>query len=302
MKRIIISASAVILAMFMFAGLAEPGYAEGSAPVAENLELETYRGVSVGGKVSAYDPDGDAVSFEISTEPVKGSIELGEDGSFVYTPRENKRGRDCFGYRATDSESNVSQEATVIIRIEKQKKDVFYSDMIGSADGYAAAVLSERGIFTGEQLGGIYCFSPDKTVSRGEFLSMCMQLSGEPVFSGVVSTGYADDSEIPGWMKGYVATAAMCGIESGHGGEAGQVFDALSPITRAEAAAMLDRALNVTRVSYVPLDSALDADTAQACANLSACGVDASGASGEALSRAAAARMLSSALALLDRR
>ena len=65
---------------------------------------------------------------------------------------------------------------------------------------------------------------------------------------------------------------------------------------------MLDRALNVTRVSYVPLDSALDADTAQACANLSACGVDASGASGEALSRAAAARMLSSALALLDRR
>ena len=87
------------------------------------------------GVVELADPDGDAVSFEISTEPVKGSIELGEDGSFVYTPRENKRGRDYFGYRATDSESNVSQEATVIIRIEKQKKDVVYSDMIGCADG-----------------------------------------------------------------------------------------------------------------------------------------------------------------------
>ena len=38
--------------------------AEGTAPVAENLELTTYRNVSVGGQFSAYDPDGNVADSE----------------------------------------------------------------------------------------------------------------------------------------------------------------------------------------------------------------------------------------------
>ena len=300
MKRILISIMAITLVFFMFAGLAEPVFAEGAAPVAENLELKTFRNVSVGGCLSAYDPDGGAVTFEISTEPVKGSIKLDEDGSFVYTPRENKRGRDYFGYKAIDNDGNCSQEATVIIKIEKQKKDVMYSDMTGRADEYAAVILSENDIFTGEQIGGEYCFFPDRIVTRGEFLSMCMLLSDEPVFSGVVSTGYTDDASIPAWMKGYVATAAMCGIDKGYTAEAGRVFDAAAPISVMEAASMLDKALNITQVSYMPLSAELDADAAQACANLSACGVMTEGDTADMLSRAQVAKMLASAIGILD--
>ena len=62
MKRIAISAAAFLLMLLMGMGLANPAFAEGASPVAENLELKTYRGVSVGGRLSAYDPDGDAVS------------------------------------------------------------------------------------------------------------------------------------------------------------------------------------------------------------------------------------------------
>ena len=47
----------------LFAALLLPASADGSAPIAENLELSTYRGVSVGGRLSATDPDGDPVSF-----------------------------------------------------------------------------------------------------------------------------------------------------------------------------------------------------------------------------------------------
>ena len=111
---------ALLLGMCMLAGGVRSS-AEGSAPAAENLELRTYRNVSVGGRLKAFDPDGDVVSYSITTDPVKGSIELEENGCFVYTPGENKRGRDYFGYKAMDSEGNLSQEATVIIRIEKQK-------------------------------------------------------------------------------------------------------------------------------------------------------------------------------------
>jgi hypothetical protein len=36
--------------------------------------------------------------------------------------------------------------------------------------------LKEQGIFTGSTIGGNFCFSPDKSVSRGEFLVMVMNL------------------------------------------------------------------------------------------------------------------------------
>ncbi len=124
MRRIIISAAAFLLMLFMCLSLAAPALAEGAAPIAENLELKTYRHISVGGRLSAYDPDGGELSFIITTPPVKGDIQLEEDGSFVYSPYYNKKGRDYFGYKAQDADGNLSQEATVLIRIEKQKTPV----------------------------------------------------------------------------------------------------------------------------------------------------------------------------------
>lgn len=292
MKRMFVSLLALIMALFMFAGM-YPAYAEGSAPVAENLELKTYKNVSVGGKLSAYDPDGGALSFEISTQPVKGKIELSEDGSFVYTPAENKKGRDYFGYRATDEQGNSSQEATVIIKIEKQKKAVFYPELHGTADEYAATALSEAGIFTGEQLCGVYSFDADREVRRGEFLSMCMALSGEPIVSSVMSTKYNDDSSIPGWMKPYVATASIMGIEPM---SAGSSFVPDEVITRQEAAVMLDSVLGLSPVSYISLDESMDGELAQACANLQACGIFDGAATADTLTRREAAHMLVNAL------
>ena len=119
MRRIIISAAAFLLMLLLCLNLAAPALAEGTAPIAENLELKTYRHISVGGRLSAYDPDGGEVSFQITTPPTKGDVQLEEDGSFVYSPYYNKKGRDYFGYRARDAAGNISQEATAIIHIEK---------------------------------------------------------------------------------------------------------------------------------------------------------------------------------------
>ncbi len=303
MKRLFISITAAALALLLCAGLAQPGFAEGSAPVAENLELNTYRNVSVGGKLKAYDPDDDVVSFEITTQPVKGSIELEEDGSFVYTPNQDKKGKDYFGYKAMDEKGNCSQEATVIIRISKQKEQVSYPDVDGTAGEYYAVALSESGIFTGEKIGGIYCFCPDKEVSRGEFLSMCMMAAGEPVISGVMNTGYADDEDIPGWMKGFVSTAAMRGIDAGTSDGESTVFQADAPITRTEAALMLNRALAMNNVNYLELDATLGEEEAQACANLSATGILYEGTHvPENLTRLEAAELLVNALRVVGSR
>ena len=289
MKRIAISAAAFLLMLLMGMGLANPAFAQGASPVAENLELKTYRGVSVGGRLSAYDPDGDAVAYEITTQPVKGSIVLEEDGSFVYTPKEKKRGRDYFGYKAKDAEGNLSQEATVLIRIEKQRKPVSYEDMEGRAGAYAAAELCESGLFVGDQIGGSYCFHPDRAVTKGEFLRLCMLAADQPLLEGVMRSGCSDDESLSPQMRQVVATAALTGI-----GRKGGAFLPDAPITKGEAAAMLNAALGLSDVS---LGEEAPDGVLQACMNLRSAGiVSADYPSAETLSREEAARMLVSAM------
>ena len=303
MKRFLISLMALSLILLTGAGLAAPVYAEGMAPVAENLELRTYKNVSVSGMLSAYDPDGDIAGYEISTDPVKGYVELSQDGSFSYTPGEDKKGKDYFGYKAVDKEGNYSQEATVIISIQKQRKQVSYGDMEGLAGEYYAIALSENGIFTGEQICGEYCFYPDKAVTRGEFISMCMKVAGEPVVSGAISTGYGDDESIPVWMKPYAVTAAMCGIDGGRSRGEERVFDPASPISRREAAVILNKTLGLNDVSYLELDASMEPEAAQACANLSASGIIHEGVLiQDSLDRIEAAELLIKALELVNGR
>ncbi len=264
MKRAVLSAAAFLLMLALCAALSVPAWAEGCAPVAQNLELKTYRNLSVGGTLKAYDPDGDVVGFEITTHPVKGTLKLEEDGSFVYTPRENKRGKDYFGYKAVDAEGNRSQEATAIIRIEKQKSAVRYEDMRGRGGEFAATELCEAGVFVGEKLGGHYCFCPDRAVTRGEFLQMATLACGRPVLDGVLSTGYADDDSMSDWTKSLVATAAMEAA-----GSRSDAFEAETLISLGEAARMLDRMLGLYDVSG---EDASD-ETMRSCMNLSAVGI-----------------------------
>lgn len=295
-------AAALLLALSLIlpAGAA---LAVSGAPVAENLNLTTYRNVCVGGQLAAVDPEGDAVTFEITTQPTKGSVELNGDGRFVYTPDANRKGRDYFGYRAVDDTGARSQEATVIINIEKQKTDVSYSDMEGNSASYAAVALAERGIFTGEKLGSQWVFQPEREVSRGEFLSMCMTLTGEDLFSGVASTGFADDADIDAWLKPYVATALMDGVVSGYSVSGGAVFEPGEPITMQEAAVMLDNVLNTTDVAAVSFTGRTADWASQATANLAACGVITEGdAFSEPLTRAEAAEMLVRAIEVLEAR
>lgn len=302
-KKLLAAACALALCLSL-----SPAYAKNTetgddtAPVAENFELCTYRNVSVGGQLAAVDPDGDPVTYHLTTEPVKGTVEIQENGEFVYTPNEGKRGRDYFGYKAVDCDGNESQEATVIISIKKQKTAVTYSDMTGHAEEYAAVLLAEEGICTGQRIGETYLFSPDQEISRSEFLALCMELTGEPVLGGVMTTGFGDDAEIPAWSKSYVSTALMNGDIQGYSNGEAVVFDAQRAITRAEAAVMLDRLLQTTPVS-VQENAAVPTWASQSVANLTSCDIYPSGSdSAAALTRADAAQMLASAMDVLERR
>lgn len=307
MKKFILPIALILAFALMTTLLAGAVNETGSAPVAQNLELATYRGVSIGGRLAATDPDGDALTFEITTAPVKGTIDLDEDGHFVYTPAEGKRGKDYFGYKARDAAGNLSQEATVIIKIQKQSSKVKYSDTAGAASAYAAVRLAEEDIFTGEVLAGEYVFSPDKPVTRQEFLAMCMKLAGKPTLRDVRSTGFADDAEIDAWAKPYVSTALRSGIISGYADEdAGAVFGPDQNITVTEAAVILDRCIELTDAvtTWFGYDGAVPAWALQSASNVSSCGLLPYGCSyaDTTISRGETAEMLVAAMGVLAKR
>lgn len=265
-KRFLCLCLAVLLSLMSATAV----IAVNSAPIAENFEITTYYSTSVGGKLTALDPEGEVLTYEISTEPIKGTIELTCDGDYVYTPNDGKKGKDYFGYRAIDSEGNSSHEATVIIKIEKPQGSVTYSDMAGNGSEYAAVRLAEEEIFIGECLGGGYIFSAETAVTRGEFLAMCMKLADIELLSGVSRTGFSDDEDIPTWMKTYVSTALMCGAISGQPSDEGAQFCASDAISSAEAMLLLNNILSLSDVSYGACDEAVPTWATQAAMNLSA--------------------------------
>ena len=297
---------AALLFFALLAGLVSFASAAGSAPIAENLEISTYRGVSVGGRLSASDPDGGTLNYTGTTQPWKGSLDLDGDGHFVYTPADGKRGKDYFGYQAIDADGNRSQEATVIIRIEKQKSKLTYADLDGEGCACAAVRLAEENIFRGSYLAGEYVFDPDTPVTREEFLAMCMAVSGTKPLSGVRSTGFRDDRDIAVWAKPYVGAALKNGIISGYAGENGAVFSPTRAISVLEAAVILNRTVELTDAvcAWFSWDDSVPAWAMQSAANVASCGLLPYGCSfsDTALTRGQAAEMLCGAMDILAKR
>jgi len=282
---------------------------ENQAPIARDMELSTYRNIAITGHFDAVDSEGDVLTYQILDTPARGSVKVADDGSsqFVYTPYENKSGRDHFTYVAVDPAGNTSQQATVNIQIDKAGTRVTYADLDGHSAHKAAIRLAEEGIYTGRCMNGLYFFDPEEPVTRAQFLSMAMAVSGTQQLQGVTVTGFYDDSNIPVWAKGFVSAALKAGAIFGSRDETGApVFRADDPITHAQACVMLN---NLLGVSDVPVEvfspGAHSAHwAAQAQANLAACGVlnVSSPTLSDQLTLGEAAQMLDGALDLLEQR
>jgi len=63
------------------------------------------------------DDDGDELSAVLVSEPAEGTLELQQDGSFVYDPRDDFQGVVTFTYRASDG-ANVSPVTIVTITVD----------------------------------------------------------------------------------------------------------------------------------------------------------------------------------------
>lgn len=212
-------------------------------PVAEDSAVETYKNIPAKGNVKATDPEGQPMTYTVTRAPKRGNVVLREDGSFTYTPKKNKIGVDSFTFTAADPAGNVSREATITITVLKPTEAPQYTDTLGKECQFAAEWMKHTGIFIGETLGDKTCFSPERQVTRGEFVTMLVKALDIPTDEDLVYTGYTD--EIPQWLQPYLAAAMRAGVTAGLKEQ--QVFGADEPVTGAEAAVMLCSALKLEK-------------------------------------------------------
>ena len=218
------------------------------------LQMSTYRDREAHGRLTAYDPDGDALVFEIVTAPANGSVFLEdrEEGTYVYVPRSGFTGSDAFSYVARDVYGNYSTATTVKLRVMTSGTSVTYVDMAESKAANAAIALTEAGVMSGTQIGNQYFFYPERTVTRAELLVMAMNAAGITDVPTSAVTGFEDDADIAPAMKGYVAAAYSMGYISGTLKEGKLCFLPNEEINRAEAAVMICAILEEESSGVVP--------------------------------------------------
>lgn len=244
---------------------------EDKAPVAEDSQLETYKNLPNEGQLRASDPEQEQLTFTLTRGPRRGEVILRPDGSFLYTPKNNKVGTDSFTYTAADPAGNVSREATVTVQILKPADARQYADTSGNDCRFAAEWMRNTGIFAGETVSGQLCFSAEAEVTRGEFLAMLMQTLELPVDRTAAYTGFADEAE--DWLKPYLAAALRSGIIQGYPSQEGAVFCPEQVITGDEAAMMICSALDLAAPTGVQPAQGQTAWAAQAQAAAAAAGL-----------------------------
>jgi VCBS repeat-containing protein len=89
-----------------------PTVADRSLTTDEDVSIVA--GAATGLLAGAADRDGDLLTVVLVSGPTRGSLSVGADGSFVYTPSANVFGLDTFTYRVSDG---VSQSALATVRL-----------------------------------------------------------------------------------------------------------------------------------------------------------------------------------------
>ena len=223
--------------------------------------LLTQRGVAVYGTLVGTDKENDELTYIVTSYPTNGTLTLIDEkgGKFSYTPNEGYCGKDSFRYVIRDYYGNYSYEDTVKIEVAEKKIELDYADIVGHSAYNAALNAAANSWMLGTLSGDGMYFAPEGTVSRGDFVVMAMKAAGISAQKNLTDTCFDDNEKIPVSVRSYVATAQQKGYVIGSFEGDGLYFHAERPVTRAEAAVIVNRILALGAPTSTPTFS--DADT-----------------------------------------
>ena len=213
--------------------------------------VKTQAEISLFGSLTATDPEGDEITYMIVSYPKRGTISLdkGERGRYCYTPCEGFVGTDRFTYVARDEYGNWSRPVSVTVRVNERMCEVTYADMEERAEYGAAVAMTAMGVMAGTLVGDDMYFSPDREVTRAEFVAMAMKAYGIRPDSTLSNSFFDDDGEIPASLRGYAATAQRIGLVNGDFRDGKLLFSPNEPVTKYEAAKIMAALIGADRES-----------------------------------------------------
>ena len=226
-----------------------------------SLNSETYKNISMSGVLSAYDPEGDEMVFEIVRYPENGILTINDKtkGTYTYVPDVDFSGEDSFSYVAVDKYGNYSAAEEIVISVRTAGVSTQYSDLTDHEIHRHAIAMTECGLMNGVQVGDYYYFEADREVSRAEFIITAMNAVGIKSVPEVEKTVFEDDADIYPEMKGYVALAYSKGYISGIEKEGKLYFRPDESIKLSEAAVILSNIIGYAQPKVTPVFA--DADT-----------------------------------------
>ena len=237
--------------------------AAGNIPIAQEIKAETYVEIPIEIELQAMDTDNDIVLYQLTEEPRLGTANI-QGNILSYSPGA-KVGKDKFSYTAVDADGNTAQAAQITIEVQKNRAKLTYSDMVGNPAHYAAIYLAEKGIMTGESIGGCSFFRPTQTVTRSEFIAMAASIAELPI-EPTDQTDFADDAGLSPWAKPFVSTAASSGLVNGYQTAGGlNEIRGQNPITLAEASVIINNLLteSMDGLQFTLADTHSDMDWAR---------------------------------------
>lgn len=222
---------------------------------AVSLAVNTYRGMPYTGAMSAYDPEGDEITFEVVRYAEHGRVTMPDKhtGAYTYTPDTGFVGQDAFTYVVRDAYGNYSTACSVTVTVSNPPTSVTFADIDGLTCAASALRISSLGIMNGTQVGSACYFKPDDGITRAEFLVTAMNAAGitDEDVEKLSATSFADNDDIPTSMRGYVALAAQRGHITGKTVDGKTCFVPNEVITRAEAAVLLSNIIGYAKQTAV---------------------------------------------------
>ena len=220
-------------------------------------QVLTREEISVYGSLVANDPEQDELTYIITSYPQNGKLTLRDihKGDFCYTPNEDYRGNDSFRYVVRDSYGNYSYEDSVKIKVNAREIELEYADMEGHSAYNAALTAAQNRWMYGTLSGDGMYFHPEATVTRGDFVAMAMKAAGIQPLENLKNTCFDDNESIPSSVRSYVATAHQLGYVNGSFDGDGLYFHANRAITRAEAAVIVNRMVELGTPTSAPVFS-----------------------------------------------
>ena len=220
-----------------------------------SLNTTTYRGIAASGVLSAHDPEGDEMTFEIVKYPSHGRVVINNEkqGTYTYVPNPDYTGEDSFRYVAYDKYGNYSASAKVEISVAAPAVSVVYRDLMGDDLYRHAIAVTESGLMNGVQVGDYFYFDADREVSRAEFVVTAMNAIGIKNVPDVEMTVFYDDSDINPEMKGYIALAYSKGYISGEKTDGLLCFKPDESIKMSEAAVIISNMIGYASPKVTPV-------------------------------------------------